>query len=128
MPPAWRERRHEHHQGASCRVGPTEPEPADAYQVKTETAKMQGLLTGDGVRSLFTSFVDNFRNFSAVAIILVVMIGVGLPAMGATLAKRRRQPVHARAGGRPRELPLHARRDGDCRVVRDLGRVAVRSR
>jgi aminobenzoyl-glutamate transport protein len=30
------------------------------------------------VRYLFTSFVDNFRNFSAVTIILVVMIGVGL--------------------------------------------------
>jgi aminobenzoyl-glutamate transport protein len=59
-------------------VGPTLAEPAKDYQVKTETAKVQGLLTGSGVRYLFTSFVDNFRNFSAVAIILVVMIGVGL--------------------------------------------------
>ena len=39
---------------------------------------MKGLLTGGGVRFLFTSFVSNFRNFAAVAIILVVMIGVGL--------------------------------------------------
>jgi aminobenzoyl-glutamate transport protein len=59
-------------------VGPSEPVPATAYKVKTETAKVKGLLTGDGVRYLFTSFVSNFRNFSAVAIILVVMIGVGL--------------------------------------------------
>jgi aminobenzoyl-glutamate transport protein len=59
-------------------VGPTEPEPAGDYKVKTETTKVKGLLTVDGVRYLFTSFVDNFRNFSAVAIILVVMIGVGL--------------------------------------------------
>jgi aminobenzoyl-glutamate transport protein len=59
-------------------VGPTQPEPAKDYAVKTETAKVKGLLTGAGVRYLFTSFVDNFRNFSAVAIILVVMIGVGL--------------------------------------------------
>jgi aminobenzoyl-glutamate transport protein len=59
-------------------VGPTQPEDADQYEVKTETAKVKGLLTGEGVRYLFTSFVDNFRNFSAVAIILVVMIGVGL--------------------------------------------------
>ncbi len=59
-------------------VGPSEPVPASAYEVKTETAKVKGLLTGDGVRYLFTSFVSNFRNFSAVAIILVVMIGVGL--------------------------------------------------
>ena len=59
-------------------VGPTQPEPADDYAVRTETPKVKGLLTGEGVRYLFTSFVDNFRNFSAVAIILVVMIGVGL--------------------------------------------------
>jgi aminobenzoyl-glutamate transport protein len=59
-------------------VGPSEPEPASDYTVKTETAKVKGLLTADGVRYLFTSFVDNFRNFSAVAIMLVVMIGVGL--------------------------------------------------
>jgi aminobenzoyl-glutamate transport protein len=39
---------------------------------------VKGLLTGYGVRYLFTSFVSNFRNFAAVAIILVVMLGVGL--------------------------------------------------
>jgi aminobenzoyl-glutamate transport protein len=59
-------------------VGPTVPEPAAAYHVKTETAKAKGLLTGEGVRYLFTSFVSNFRNFAALAIILVVMLGVGL--------------------------------------------------
>jgi aminobenzoyl-glutamate transport protein len=59
-------------------VGPTEPEPAADYKMVTQTAKVQGLLTGSGVRYLFTSFVSNFRNFAAVAIILVVMLGVGL--------------------------------------------------
>ena len=59
-------------------VGPTEPEPPSDYKLVTQTAKVQGLLTGDGVRYLFTSFVSNFRNFAAVAIILVVMLGVGL--------------------------------------------------
>ena len=59
-------------------VGPTEPQPASSYELKTETTKVKGLLTGEGVRYLFTSFVNNFRNFSAVAIMLVVMIGVGL--------------------------------------------------
>jgi len=67
-------------------VGPTEPVPAKAYEVKTETAKVKGLLTGSGVRYLFTSFVDNFRNFSAVAIILVVMIGVGLAEAAGLIA------------------------------------------
>jgi aminobenzoyl-glutamate transport protein len=59
-------------------VGPTEPEPPDAYKLHTVTTKVRGLLTADGVRYLFTSFVSNFRNFAAVAIILVVMVGVGL--------------------------------------------------
>jgi aminobenzoyl-glutamate transport protein len=59
-------------------VAPPEPEPASAYELKTETTKVQGLLSVDGVRFIFTSFVDNFRNFAAVTIILVVMIGVGL--------------------------------------------------
>ena len=62
----------------SVYIGPTEHEPAEDYQMRTETTEVQGLLTVDGVRFLFTSFVDNFRNFAAVAIILVVMIGVGL--------------------------------------------------
>ncbi|HEY6886610.1 MAG TPA: AbgT family transporter [Solirubrobacter sp.] len=59
-------------------VAPYEHEPADLYKVRKETTEVKGLLTVDGVRFLFTSFVDNFRNFAAVAIILVVMIGVGL--------------------------------------------------
>jgi aminobenzoyl-glutamate transport protein len=67
-------------------VGPTESEPAADYKVETETAKVKGLLTGDGVRYLFTSFVDNFRNFAAVSIILVVMIGVGLAEAAGLIA------------------------------------------
>jgi aminobenzoyl-glutamate transport protein len=56
------------------------PEPADAsdYEVTTETAEVEGLLTADGVRFLFTSFVSNFMGFTALGIILIVMIGVGL--------------------------------------------------
>ena len=59
-------------------VGPTEPVAPEDYEFVTETAEVKGLLTADGIRFLFTSFVSNFRNFAAVAIILVVMIGVGL--------------------------------------------------
>jgi len=59
-------------------VGPTTPVSPDDYELVTQTAEVKGLLTAEGVRYLFTSFVSNFRNFAAVAIILVVMIGVGL--------------------------------------------------
>src|SRR5262249_23176167 len=67
-------------------VGPPEAEPAEDYKLVTQTAKVQGLLTGNGVRYLFTSFVSNFRNFAAVAIILVVMIGVGLAEAAGLIA------------------------------------------
>ena len=39
---------------------------------------MKGLLTGDGIRFMFTSFVPNFLGFAAVGVILVAMIGVGV--------------------------------------------------
>ena len=48
------------------------------YKIVTEKAAIESLLSVDGVRFMFTSFVASFRNFAAVAIILVVMIGVGL--------------------------------------------------
>ncbi len=48
------------------------------YEIVEQTAAIQSLVSADGVRFMFTSFVANFRNFAAVAIILVVMIGVGL--------------------------------------------------
>jgi aminobenzoyl-glutamate transport protein len=67
-------------------VGPTEPVPPNAYRTVTETTKVKGLLQGEGVRYLFTSFVSNFRNFAAVAIILVVMIGVGLAEAAGLIA------------------------------------------
>jgi aminobenzoyl-glutamate transport protein len=59
-------------------VAPTQQQPAKDYKVHHETTKVAGLLTGNGVRFIFTSFVKNFQDFSAMALILVVMIGVGL--------------------------------------------------
>jgi aminobenzoyl-glutamate transport protein len=50
----------------------------DDYEVKTETTKVKGLLTVDGIRFMFTSFVPNFLGFAAVGVILVAMIGVGI--------------------------------------------------
>lgn len=48
------------------------------YGVKTETTGIESLLSGDGIRFIFTSAVDNFNNFGVVAVILVAMVGVGL--------------------------------------------------
>ena len=80
-------------------VGPSEPEPPKAYKVETETAKVKGLLTADGVRYLFTSFVANFRNFAALAIILVVMIGVGLAEAAGLIAALIRKLVGVSSRG-----------------------------
>jgi aminobenzoyl-glutamate transport protein len=80
-------------------VGPSEPEPATDYKLETQTAQVKGLLTGEGVRYLFTSFVDNFRNFSAVAIILVVMIGVGLAEAAGLIAALIRKLVGVSSRG-----------------------------
>jgi aminobenzoyl-glutamate transport protein len=51
---------------------------ASDYHVVEETVKAQGLLTTEGIRFLFTSFVRNFMGFTAMGIILIVMIGVGV--------------------------------------------------
>lgn len=64
-------------------VYPAEILPAEAatkgeYKTVHETAKVKGLLSTDGVRFLFTSFVQNFMGFTAMGIILIVMIGVGI--------------------------------------------------
>ena len=54
------------------------PYPGEGYAVETETFEVKGLLTGDGIRFMFTSFVPNFLGFTAMGVILVAMIGVGV--------------------------------------------------
>ncbi|MET9612531.1 AbgT family transporter [Kitasatospora indigofera] len=48
------------------------------YEIHQETTKIESLLTGDGIRFIFTSATTNFTNFGVVAVILVAMVGVGL--------------------------------------------------
>ena len=103
-------------------VGPYEHEPADGYEVRTETTEVKGLLTVDGIRFLFTSFVDNFRNFAAVAIILVVMIGVGLAEAAGLIGALIRKLV---AASSPQHAHVHhraARHDLERRLRRGLHR------
>ncbi|MFC4139977.1 MULTISPECIES: AbgT family transporter [unclassified Microbacterium] len=55
-------------------------EPADVpeYVVETRTFAVQNLLSIEGLRFFFTSFVDNFAGFSVVATVLIAMAGVGV--------------------------------------------------
>lgn len=57
---------------------PPERVDAEDYELTENVAEVESLLSGDGVRFLFTSFVRNFMGFTAMGIILIVMIGVGV--------------------------------------------------
>jgi aminobenzoyl-glutamate transport protein len=55
-----------------------DPATAEAYKLATEQIGVKGLLTVEGIRFMFTSFVPNFLGFAAIGVILVAMIGVGV--------------------------------------------------
>jgi aminobenzoyl-glutamate transport protein len=62
---------------------PPSEDPATEYvvqdiTVETQKVEVRSLLTVDGLRFIFTSFVDNFANFNVVSVIFVAMIGVGV--------------------------------------------------
>jgi aminobenzoyl-glutamate transport protein len=61
------------------------------FEVREETIPIKGLLTIEGIRFLFTSFVPNFQNFGVIAVTFVAMMGAGLAEsaglMGALIRK-----------------------------------------
>jgi aminobenzoyl-glutamate transport protein len=74
---------------------PAQPPAAGDYHVVTETVHVQSLLDVDGIRYLFTSFVHNFMGFTAMGIILIVMIGVGVAERSGLIASLIRRLVAA---------------------------------
>ncbi len=58
-------------------LGFTEPYDVQ-YEIQETTIAIRSLLTRDGIRFLFTSFVPNFAGFGVVATILIAMAGVGV--------------------------------------------------
>jgi aminobenzoyl-glutamate transport protein len=63
----------------------------DDFVIETQTVAARSLLTAEGIRFIFTSFVPNFAGFTVVAVILVAMLGVGVAEeagmMGALIRK-----------------------------------------
>jgi aminobenzoyl-glutamate transport protein len=61
------------------------------FEARSETIPIKGLLTIDGIRFLFTSFVPNFQNFGVIAVTFIAMMGAGLAEsaglMGALIRK-----------------------------------------
>jgi aminobenzoyl-glutamate transport protein len=63
------------------------------YDVHTETITAESLLTGDGIRFIFTTAVQNFNDFGVVAVILVAMLGVGVAEEAGLIAALIRKMV-----------------------------------
>lgn len=56
------------------------------YVIEQQTVLVRSLLSIDGIRFIFTSFVSNFANFTVVATIFVAMIGVGVAEQAGMMA------------------------------------------
>ena len=56
---------------------PTDPYDTQ-YEIQEQTIAIRSLLTTEGIRFIFTSFVANFAGFSVVAVVFVAMMGAGV--------------------------------------------------
>ena len=57
---------------------PDQPNFDPEYEIEEVTIEVQSLLDIEGLRFMFTSFVNNFAGFSVVAVTFVAMAGVGV--------------------------------------------------
>jgi aminobenzoyl-glutamate transport protein len=48
------------------------------YEIQEQTIAIRSLLTTEGIRFIFTSFVPNFAGFTVVAVVFVAMMGAGV--------------------------------------------------
>jgi aminobenzoyl-glutamate transport protein len=68
------------------------------FEIQEETIPIRSLLTAEGVRFIFTSFVANFAGFSVVAVIFVSMIGIGVAEQAGFMAALIRKLVKVAPG------------------------------
>lgn len=50
----------------------------DTHTIETMTTSARSLLTGDGIRHMYTRLVPNLMSFTAVGILIIAMMGVGV--------------------------------------------------
>jgi aminobenzoyl-glutamate transport protein len=48
------------------------------FVITEETIPVRSLLTNEGIRFIFTSFVANFQNFGVIAVVFIAMMGAGV--------------------------------------------------
>ena len=68
------------------------------FEIQEETIPIRSLLTVEGIRFIFTSFVPNFAGFSVVAVIFVAMIGIGVAEQAGFMAALIRKLVKVAPG------------------------------
>ena len=49
-----------------------------AHKVEEETIAVRSLLNTDGIRFIYSSLIPSFMSFTAVGLIIVAMLGVGV--------------------------------------------------
>jgi aminobenzoyl-glutamate transport protein len=57
---------------------PYSDELFEAHKVEEETIAVKSLLTTEGIRFMYTSLIPSFMSFTAVGLIIVAMLGVGV--------------------------------------------------
>jgi aminobenzoyl-glutamate transport protein len=77
--------------GSTAVTAVVEQNYSEDFHIEHVRVNVKSLLSIDGLRFIFTSFVNNFAGFSVVAVIFVAMIGVGVAEeaglMGALIRK-----------------------------------------
>ena len=56
------------------------------YEIEEQTITIRSLLSIEGIRFLFTSFVPNFQGFGALAVTLIAMMGAGAAEVAGLMA------------------------------------------
>ena len=75
------------------------PDYDDDVEIVQKTTEVESLLSIDGIRFLFSSFVSNFAGFSVVAVIFVAMMGVGVAEESGLMAALIRKLVKVAPAG-----------------------------
>lgn len=75
-----------------------EANAVEQFEAREETIPIRSLLTMEGIRFIFTSFVGNFAGFSVVAVIFVSMIGIGVAEQAGFMAALIRKLVKVAPG------------------------------
>ncbi|MBY0585815.1 AbgT family transporter [bacterium] len=66
---------------------------SETHKPETVTTSAQSLLTGDGIRLIYTSMIPNFMGFTAVGLLVVAMIGAGVAEESGLVSSLIRQLV-----------------------------------